>query len=199
MTLLAGPIGYLIGSIPTANWLGRMWGVDLTRGGTGNPGANNARRLGGYRLALLVLCVEMAKGFFAVAVGSMIAGDTGALAAGLGAVAGNVYNVWYRFRGGKGLGITGGVLIGLWPAGFPFVVLVLILASAVTRSTGSGTLLTLLVLVAGSPLWDQTGLDNPWGLVDTSLLVPLAIGLAVVISPKHWRDARARLSSPVPP
>jgi len=44
-------------------------GVDLRRGGTGNPGPNNARRLGGLPLAFLVLVVEMAKGMTAVAAG----------------------------------------------------------------------------------------------------------------------------------
>jgi glycerol-3-phosphate acyltransferase PlsY len=63
-------VGYLIGSVPTALWLGKLWGVDLRRGGTGNPGANNARRLGGNTLALLVLIVEITKGLLAVVVGS---------------------------------------------------------------------------------------------------------------------------------
>ena len=66
---LAAITGYLIGSVPTAVWLGKLWGVDLRRGGTGNPGANNARRLGGLPLAFLVLVVEMAKGMTAVAAG----------------------------------------------------------------------------------------------------------------------------------
>ena len=59
-------------------------------------------------LALLVLVVEIAKGLAAVVAGMNIAGETAALAAGLGAVTGNVYNVWYRFQGGKGLGISCG-------------------------------------------------------------------------------------------
>jgi acyl phosphate:glycerol-3-phosphate acyltransferase len=197
--LWAALAGYLIGSVPTAVWLGRLWGVDLLHGGSGNPGANNARRLGGYTLAVLVLIIEIAKGLAAVVVGLVIGGEGAALAAGLGAVAGNVYNVWHRFEGGKGLGICGGVILGLWPAVFPFVVVTLALASALTRSTGLGSLVTLGALFAGAVAWERTGLDNPWGLADPTLLVVMVIGLGVIISPRHWRDARNRLTSPVRP
>jgi glycerol-3-phosphate acyltransferase PlsY len=192
----AASAGYLIGSIPTAVWLGRLWGVDLRRAGTGNPGANNARRLGGWTLALLVLAVEMAKGLAVVLAVLAVYGEAGAVAAGLGAVTGNVYNVWYGFKGGKGLGITGGVLLGLWPAAFPFVVITIAVASVLTRSTGIGTLVTQGFLLVGALAWDRTGLAGPWGVGDYALLLPLVIGICLIIAPKHWRDARGRLSSP---
>jgi glycerol-3-phosphate acyltransferase PlsY len=192
-------IGYLIGSIPSAVWLGLLWGVDLRRGGSGNPGANNARRLGGPGLALLVLVVEMGKGAAAASIGLLVADETGAISAGLGAVAGNVYNVWYRFRGGKGLGITGGVLLALWPAVFPLVVVAIALASALTRSSGIGALVTQGLLVVAALAWEGVGLDNPWGVSDPSLLLLLVVGLSLLISPKHWLDARRRLSSPARP
>ena len=196
MTPVALLLGYLIGSIPSAVWLGLLWGVDLRRGGSGNPGANNARRLGGNGLALLVLVVEIGKGAAAVSIGDLVADETGAMLAGLGAVAGNVYNLWYRFRGGKGLGITGGVLLALWPAVFPLVAVTIALASALTRSTGVGTLVTEGFLVVAALAWAGVGLDNPWGLTDPGLLLPLAVGVCLMISPRHWRDARRRLSSP---
>jgi len=200
MTVAAAALaGYFIGSVPTAVWLGRLWGVDLLRDGSGNPGANNARRLGGYTLAVLVLIIEIGKGLAAVVVGLVIGGETAALAAGVGAVAGNVYNVWHRFKGGKGLGISGGVILGLWPAVFPFLVVTLAVASALTRSTGIGSLVTLVALLVGAIVWESSGLDNPWGLADPALLVVMVISLGLIIAPRHWRDARGRLSQPVPP
>jgi len=204
--LLAALAGYAIGSMPTAVWLGRLWGVELLRDGSGNPGANNARRLGGHTLALLILIIEVAKGLTAVVVGLAIGGETATmggeaagLAAGLGAVAGNVYNVWHGFKGGKGLGISGGVVLGLWPAAFPFVVLTLVFACVLTRSTGIGTLVTLGGVLVGALAWESTGLDNPWGLADPVLLVVLVIGVGLIIGPRHWQDARNRLRSPVRP
>ncbi len=194
--LVAAGAGYLIGSVPTAIWLGKVWGVDLRRDGTGNPGANNARRLGGYTLALLVLVVEIAKGFVAVVVGLAIADQTGALAAGLAAVAGNVFNVWFGFRGGKGLGISGGVILGLWPAAFPIVVLVIATASALTRSTGMGSLITLGFILVLALVWERLGIDAFWGIDQTGLLVVLVLGLGMILGPRQWRDARTRLSAP---
>jgi glycerol-3-phosphate acyltransferase PlsY len=193
--VIAALVGYLIGSVPTALWLGKLWGVDLRQGGTGNPGANNARRLGGNTLALLVLIVEITKGLLAVVIGLMIAGQAGGLAAGLGAVTGNVFNVWLGFKGGKGLGISGGVILGLWPAALPIVVLVIALASALTRSTGAGSIITIGVFLVLALIWDRFGLESPWGLEEPRLRVILAVGLGLLVGPKHWKDARARISS----
>jgi glycerol-3-phosphate acyltransferase PlsY len=199
MTIGAAAVaGYLIGSIPSAIWLGKLWGVDLRRDGSGNPGANNARRLGGSTLALLVLIVEIGKGLLAVVVGLMIGDEAGGLAAGLAAVAGNVFNVWLGFQGGKGLGISGGVILGLWPAAFPIVVIALAVASALTRSTGAGSLVTVVVMLVLALAWDRFGIDARWGLNDSSLLVLLMIGLGMIVGPRHWRDARRRFSAPSP-
>ena len=204
--LLAALAGYAIGSVPTAVWLGRLWRVDLLQDGSGNPGANNARRLGGHTLAILILIIEVAKGLTAVVVGlaiggeaAIMGGEAASLAAGLGAVAGNVYNVWHEFKGGKGVGISGGVVLGLWPAAFPFIVLTLVFACVLTRSTGIGTLVTLVAVLVGAFAWESTGLENPWGLADPVLLVLLVIGIGLIIGPRHWRDARNRLRSPVRP
>ena len=196
--LLAALLGYVIGSIPSANTLAGLWGIDLREGGTGNPGANNARRLGGPVLALLVLVVEVAKGVLAVVVGMAIAGDPGAVVAGLGAAAGNVYNVWYRFEGGKGLSITLGILIGAWPAFAPVALFVLGLSAAITRSTGIGALVTLVAIFIGSLLWAETGIHGPWGVTNPDLLVILGIGLPAILWRPHWKDARARLRRPAP-
>jgi glycerol-3-phosphate acyltransferase PlsY len=197
MTILAAAaVGYLIGTIPTAVWLGRLWGVDLRRDGSRNPGANNARRLGGYTLALLVLLVEIGKGLLAVVVGFMIGDQTAGLASGLAAVAGNVFNVWLGFQGGKGLGISGGVILGLWPAAFPIVVIVLAVASALTRSTGAGSLVTVVTLLVLALVWERFGIEASWGLDDSSLLIILMIGLGLIVAPRHWQDARQRFSAP---
>ena len=204
--LLAALAGYAIGSVPTAVWLGRLWRVDLLQDGSGNPGANNARRLGGHTLAILILIIEVAKGLTAVVVGlaiggeaAIMGGEAASLAAGLGAVAGNVYNVWHEFKGGKGVGISGGVVLGLWPAAFPFIVLTIVFTCVLTRSTGIGTLVTLGAVLVGAFAWESTGLENPWGLADPVLLVLLVIGIGLIIGPRHWRDARDRLRSPVRP
>lgn len=180
--------GYLIGSLPTAQWLGIAWGVDLRRDGSGNPGANNARRLAGLGLAGLVLTVEMAKGAGAALAGLSLAGDLGALAAAVGAVAGNVYNVWYRLDGGKGLGITAGVIVALWPVALVICVAVIALAAAITRSSGLATLITMITLNVLGVIWWLLDLRNAWGLDEKGMLALFAASVSLLIWRKHWSD-----------
>lgn len=189
--LAAVAIGYLIGSIPTAGWLGRIWSVDLRREGSGNPGTANALSTGGSSLAASVLAVEMAKGAGAAILGSLLAGEQGIVAAGLAAAAGNLYNVWYRFAGGKGLGITAGVLLVAWPWIFPVVLAVIGLAAWATSSSGGATIIAIVFLAAAAVLWGPLGLSEGWG-IESRLLPFLGIGLGLLILPKHLEGARFR-------
>ncbi len=186
--VLALVAGYLIGSIPSANAIAGLFGIDLRLEGSGNPGANNARRLGGVGLSVAILLVEAAKGAAAVVLGDIIAGSPGMVAAGLGAATGNVFNVWYRFQGGKGLGIALGVLLVAWPLALPPVIVAIAAVALVTRSTGMASLGALVVLLVLGLLWFPMGWPNGWGAGSTSLPW-LAVGLAVVITPKHLSDA----------
>ncbi|HUG31619.1 MAG TPA: glycerol-3-phosphate acyltransferase [Acidimicrobiia bacterium] len=188
MNAIAAVGGYLLGSIPTAELLGRLRGVDLRSEGSGNPGTANALRTSGPWLAGAVLGVEAAKGLGAVWLGHVLADETAALAAGLAAVAGNVYNLWYRFEGGKGLGISLGVLAGLWSAVVPLVVVAIVAGMLITRTPGIASLVAIATLVGMSFLWPAAGWPTG-GLEPTWRLPALAVGIALIISPKHWRDA----------
>ncbi len=191
---LAAVVGYLVGSLPTAGWLARARGIDLMSEGSGNPGANNALRTGGSGLAASVLLVEMAKGALLTLAGGAVAAGVGMVAAGVAGAGGNLYNLWYRLRGGKGLGITAGVLVVAWPLVVAPIVVVLALAAWLTRSTGGGTIVAVVALAAAGTLWRVSGLPVAWG-VDASLLPALSVGLGLLITPKHFRDARFRRPS----
>jgi acyl phosphate:glycerol-3-phosphate acyltransferase len=187
--------GYIIGSIPTANAIAGLFGIDLRSAGSGNPGANNARRLGGLGLSVAILVVEATKGATAVLTGDIIAGSAGMVAAGLGATTGNVVNIWYRFQGGKGLGITLGVLLVAWPLALPPVIVTIAALAVITRSTGIASIGALILLLILGLLWHPMGWPNGWGASGSSLLW-LAVGLAVAIAPKHLIDvagARPRI------
>ncbi len=194
----AALLGYLIGSLPTANGLARLRGIDLLTGGSGNPGANNARRLGGMALFTAVLIVEVLKGILAVLVGMALAGDWGAVLAGIGAATGNVYNVWYRFRGGKGLAITLGILLAAWPTVVPVVLVVLGISAALSRSSGIGALVTLVCLFVAGLTWEQIGLGTAWGVDDLSTLLILSTGIPLILWKPHWMDARNHLRAHAP-
>lgn len=184
MIALAAVAGYVLGSIPTAGWIGRMAGVDLRSDGSGNPGANNARRLGGTRLAAAILIVEIVKGAVAVIAGVALAGSAGGVAAGLGALAGNVYNIWYRFGGGQGLGISAGILLAAWPLFFPIALGVIGVVTALTRRTAKAALAAMVALLVGAVVSFTVGYPAGWGLGDPESGF-LALGMVALITPKQ--------------
>ena len=182
-------VGYVVGSSPTAEWLGRLAGVDLRREGSMNPGTNNALRLGGPPLAAAVLAIEMAKGAIAVVAGAALAGDLGAVLAGVGAVTGNVFNMYYRFRGGKGLGITAGVLTAIWPTVVAPVIAMIVIAVLITRSSGAAAIVTIVAFNIMAILWATLEWPMAWGIDATSRLLVLSLGIGAVLWNRHWSDS----------
>ncbi|MEE8375106.1 MAG: glycerol-3-phosphate acyltransferase [Acidimicrobiia bacterium] len=188
-TVGAAIVGYLIGSLPTAEWLGKLVAIDIRRQGSMNPGANNALRLAGPRLAAAVLTTEMAKGVVAVVTGAALAGDIGAVLAGVGAVTGNVFNTYYRFRGGKGLGISAGVLTAIWRTVLVPVVAVLVITVLITRSSGAAAIVTIVTFNILAVLWATLEWPMAWGIAATSQLLVLSLGIGLVLWNRHWTDS----------
>src|SRR5215510_9298713 len=111
-------IGYLLGSIPFGLVLTRLAGTaDLRTIGSGNIGATNVLRTGRKGLAAATLLLDALKGTVAVVIAGYIAGANAAMVAGLGAFLGHLFPVWLKFKGGKGVAVYIGILLGLfWPA-----------------------------------------------------------------------------------
>ena len=123
-------LGYLLGSLPTGYLVGRLRGIDIREHGSGNIGATNVVRVLGKKPGYFVFFCDALKGFLAVflschlavwqvALGvgvtekvMILAGIVGALAC----ILGHNFPVWLKFRGGKGVATTVGVLLGLMPA-----------------------------------------------------------------------------------
>jgi glycerol-3-phosphate acyltransferase PlsY len=120
--LLGIIISYLIGSIPTAYLFGRLLkGIDIRKFGSGNVGATNALRVLGKGPGLAVLCLDIFKGFIPVVfLGNVLASRVPAIPLevlrillGVGCIAGHNWTLFLKFKGGKGIATTLGVLIGL--------------------------------------------------------------------------------------
>jgi acyl phosphate:glycerol-3-phosphate acyltransferase len=124
-------LGYLLGSIPFGLVLTRIAGTqDLRSIGSGNIGATNVLRTGRKGLAAATLICDALKGTIAVVISGYLAGPNAAMLAALGAFLGHLFPVWLQFRGGKGVAVYIGVLIGLfWPAAVVFCVLWLAVAA----------------------------------------------------------------------
>jgi acyl phosphate:glycerol-3-phosphate acyltransferase len=115
-------IGYLLGSIPFGLVLTKLAGTaDLRSIGSGNIGATNVLRTGHKGLAAATLLLDMLKGTAAVIIAGYLGGPNAAMLAALGAFLGHLFPVWLGFRGGKGVAVYIGVLLGLfWPAAIMF-------------------------------------------------------------------------------
>jgi glycerol-3-phosphate acyltransferase PlsY len=107
------PFAWLLGTFPSAVWIGRAHGVDVNKEGSGNPGASNVARLAGWKAGALVMVLDIAKGAVAAGVGLAVYGRAGAFALGIAAVLGHTFPL-YR-KGGKGIATCGGMLVVLYP------------------------------------------------------------------------------------
>jgi acyl phosphate:glycerol-3-phosphate acyltransferase len=139
-------LGYLLGSIPFGLILTRLAGTpDLRSIGSGNIGATNVLRTGRKGLAAATLICDALKGTVAVLIAGYFAGPDAAMLAALGAFLGHLFPVWLGFKGGKGVAVYIGVLIGLfWPAAVLFCVLWVVIA-VITRYSSLSALVASLI------------------------------------------------------
>ena len=117
--LLLALAAYVVGATPSAFWIGRaFYGRDLRTLGSCNLGATNALRVLGWRAALPVVVLDVFKGFAPVWWFPGLDGRAGAswtVVYGAAAIAGHVFSFWVRFRGGKGVATSAGVLAAVAP------------------------------------------------------------------------------------
>src|SRR5256714_7705756 len=118
-------LGYLLGSIPFGMILTKLAGSgDLRSIGSGNIGATNVLRTVHKGLAAATLICDMLRGTVAVVIAGYFGGPNAAMLAALGAFLGHLFPAWLKFKGGKGVAVYIGVLIGLfWPAAIVFCVI----------------------------------------------------------------------------
>jgi acyl phosphate:glycerol-3-phosphate acyltransferase len=107
---------YLIGSIPTGLLLGKAYGIDVRKEGSGNIGATNLYRTVGRKVGIITLIGDCLKGLLPVVIvkASSLPPELAAWV-GLAAFCGHVYSVFLRFKGGKGVATALGVFLALAP------------------------------------------------------------------------------------
>lgn len=124
LLIIAIILAYLLGSVPSSVWLGRgLKGIDLRDHGSGNAGATNAFRVLGNPIGIVVLVLDMMKGFLAVNLSHLqeeiIPGSEVwmifRIGLGLVAVTGHIFPLFAGFKGGKGVATIAGVGLALHP------------------------------------------------------------------------------------
>jgi acyl phosphate:glycerol-3-phosphate acyltransferase len=146
-------LAYLLGSIPTAVWIGkRFHNVDVREHGSGNAGTSNTIRVLGWKTGMPVLIIDLGKGWLATMLpvffhlsepGSALITNLQILA-GLTAIIGHIFPVFAEFRGGKGVASFFGVLLALQPlltiCCFGVFLIVLVITGIVSVSSMSAGL-----------------------------------------------------------
>jgi glycerol-3-phosphate acyltransferase PlsY len=171
-------LAYLLGATPTSYLVGRLgFGVDLREHGSGNLGATNVFRVLGWKAAVPVGLVDIAKGWFPTSYFPLWDGSEApewALAYGAAAIVGHVFSIYVRFKGGKGVATSAGVFTALAPWAVVAGLVVWLAAVSVTRIVSLGSLLAAITLPAVVYL---TG--------EPPAVLGLAVGLALFVLYAH--------------
>ncbi len=186
--LLAG--SYLLGAIPFGYLIGRLWGVDVRKTGSGNIGATNVLRAVGKGPAAATLFLDSAKGFLPVFLARQVLGlpPHWVIATGIAGVIGHSFPVFLGFKGGKGVATGFGVLIGInW-----VLALVLFLIFFAVLATSRIVSLSSLTAAAALPflIWHLTSHSSQY----------LTFGLAITlfIFTLHRKNIKRLLSGKEP-
>lgn len=180
-------VSYVIGSTPTSIIVGKIVrGIDIREHGSGNAGGTNVFRVLGWKPALVVVTIDIFKGWLPTAVlattlfqGELAFNNIGVIQilCGFAAVLGHTYTIFAGFRGGKGVGTLAGMLLALFPIAFPLCLLVfvitLILTGYVSVSSMIAAVSLPIFLLALPPF---TGIEPAqFTLVVFGLLVPFIV------------------------
>ncbi len=158
-------IGYVFGLFQTGYIYGKLHHVDIRKKGSGNAGTTNALRTLGWKAGLITLIGDAFKCVFAVLVVRVIFQNSHgdilpllSMYAGMGAVLGHNYPFYMKFKGGKGIAATAGLLLSTtewWMVLICLVVFIVIVA--VTRYVSVGSLAVVIIYLLEIIYMGQTG------------------------------------------
>ena len=161
-------LAYLIGSIPSSVWVGKIYkGIDVREHGSGNAGATNTFRVLGKKAGIPVLLLDITKGTIAVNLvwfqtqygpfpAEIIPYTNLKLAFGFCGVVGHIFPVFAGFRGGKGIATLLGLLIGLHAVAALYSILVFVIVFITSKYVSLGSIIAsiafpiLVILILGS-------------------------------------------------
>lgn len=141
---------YFIGAIPFSYLVSLLKGVDIRTRGSGNVGATNVLRALGPVAAAAALAADLLKGVAAAWIGTMAGGEWLVVGCAFAAVVGHCYSIFLRFKGGKGVATSAGVILYLMPRELLIMLVVFLVIVALLRyvSLGSITVAVLLPVLA---------------------------------------------------
>lgn len=148
-------LSYITGSIPTSIILGKIVkGIDIREHGSGNAGGTNVFRILGWKPALVVVVIDIFKGWLPPAIYATILFQGQPITnigivqilCGFAAVLGHTYTIFAGFRGGKGIGTLAGMLLALFPIALPLCIIVFIITLILTGYVSLSSILATVAL-----------------------------------------------------
>jgi len=156
LTLALMALAYLIGSVPFSYLVARARGVDLRQVGSGNVGGANVWRSCGFGPFVVAATLDILKGMLPTLVAlrwaRLLPGEV--MLVGVAAIFGHTFSVFLKFKGGKAVATSTGVLLAVFPLLIPFGVVAWAVAFLLTRMSSVGSLSAAAVeLIAGTALY----------------------------------------------
>ena len=187
-------LAYLLGSIPTAVWIGKLkYGVDVREHGSKNAGATNTFRVLGKKAGKVVLLIDVMKGAAAVSLPSIFGYAVWStpelihlqLIAGITAVVGHIFPVFANFKGGKGVATSLGIIIGIHPLAAVICLGIFLLTFIFSQYVSLGA----IVAAISFPLIVNVLLDN-----ENVFLMLFSIALSVAVIAAHRKNIKRLLA-----
>jgi glycerol-3-phosphate acyltransferase PlsY len=171
--IIAGAVAYLLGSVSFAILIPRFLGTtkDVRKEGSGNAGATNVLRTQGKLLGAVVLLADLLKGVLAAWIGLAIAGPEGGGVAGVCAMLGHCYPVFFGFKGGKGVATGAGIVLILMPKTFLVSLVLFTIVCIVSKMVSLGSLTAALSIYVSLFLFKPPLPIVIFGLFAPALLV----------------------------
>lgn len=143
--IIIAVLAYLIGSFSFGIFLSALQGKDIRKEGSKSSGATNVTRVMGLSLGLITFLGDFIKAIIAIWIGWLLEGTNGAMLAGVLAVIGHNWPVYYQFRGGKGVVCSVAVLLIICPLEGSIAAVLAVLVIWLTKFVSLGSLTYLFV------------------------------------------------------
>lgn len=173
--LIFAIIAYLFGSIPSALIVGKLgYKLDIREHGSGNLGATNTFRVLGIKAGIIVTLADILKGTIATLLPLLFDADVYRLLIGLFAVFGHTYPIFAKFKGGKSVATSGGIILGVSPWLFLSIIIAFIITLYISKYVSLSSIITGAVTVIAAILLQE----------DLGLII-VSCALAIFVSYRH--------------
>ena len=185
ITILLMVFSYILGSVPNALWIGKMFkGIDVREHGSKNTGSTNAARVLGAKLGILTLILDISKGLVPTLLAVLLKVDffenltkisnLDYVLVGICAILGHVFSIFMNFKGGKAVATTLGVFLVLVPKAILFAAIVFFVVFAIFRYVSLSSIFAAISL----PIFT-------YFLYQQIVYIILGILIAILIVVKH--------------